>query len=89
MPIGHTLTLDLNEWDLTLDSGGNIATSVGPYAIAQNVANAVRLFTNDAWYDPERGIRRALCAPASGRRRAAWKAWPRRGWKTSGWKTVF
>lgn len=56
MPIGHTLTLDLNEWDLTLDSGGNIATSVGPYAIAQNVANAVRLFTNDAWYDPERGI---------------------------------
>lgn len=53
---GHTLTLDLDEWDLTLDSGGNIATCTGPYAIAQNVANAVRLFTNDAWYDPTRGI---------------------------------
>lgn len=52
---GHTLLLDEN-WDLTLDSGGNIATSSGPYAIAQNVANAVRLFTNDAWYDPERGV---------------------------------
>lgn len=56
MLFGHTLTLDLDAWDLTLDSGGNIATSVGPYALAQNVANAVRLFTNDAWYDPERGI---------------------------------
>ena len=31
MPIGHTLTLDLNEWDFMLDSGGNIATSVGLY----------------------------------------------------------
>lgn len=56
MAIGHSLTLDLDNWDLTLDTGGNIATTTGPYAIAQNVANAVRLFTNDAWYDPERGI---------------------------------
>lgn len=56
MAIGHSLTLDLDNWDLTLDAGGNIATSTGPYAIAQNVANAVRLFTNDAFYDPDRGI---------------------------------
>lgn len=56
MTTGHTLTLDLDNWDLTLDPGGNIATSTGPYAIAQNVANAVRLFTHDAWYDPEDGI---------------------------------
>ena len=56
MPIGHTLTLDLDAWDLTLDAGGDIATSTGPYAIAQNVANAVRLFTDDAYYNPERGI---------------------------------
>ena len=52
----HTLLLDTDVWDLTLDAGGNIATSSGPYAIAQNVANAVRLFTDDAWYDPRRGI---------------------------------
>ena len=45
---GYTLLLSA-EWDLTLDSGGNIAT-------AQNVANAVRLFTRDAYYDPERGV---------------------------------
>lgn len=56
MSIGHTLALDLDRWDVTLDPGGNIATATGSYAIAQNVANAVRLFTNDAWYDPDRGI---------------------------------
>lgn len=56
MAIGHSLTLDLDNWDLTLDAGGDIATATGPYAIAQNVANAVRLFTNDAFYDPQRGI---------------------------------
>ena len=53
---GHTLTLDIDSWDITLDVGGNIATSFGAYAIAQNVANTVRLFTNDAYYDPDRGI---------------------------------
>ena len=53
---GHTLLLDTDAWDLTLDSGGNIATGTGSYAIAQNVANAVRLFTNDAWYAPDEGI---------------------------------
>lgn len=52
----HTLTLDPETWDLTLDGGGNIAVSTGAAAIAQNVANAVRLFTNDAWFDRTRGI---------------------------------
>lgn len=56
MAIGHILTLDLDEWDLTLDAAGNIATASGVYAIAQNVANAVRLFTKDAYYDPDKGI---------------------------------
>ena len=53
---GHTLLLDTEAWDLTLDSGGNIATTQDSYGIAQNVANAVRLFMNDAYYDPERGV---------------------------------
>ena len=53
---GHTLLLDTETWDLTLDSGGNIATAQDSYGIAQNVANAVRLFTRDAYYDPERGV---------------------------------
>lgn len=55
MAYGHTLTLDA-DWDLQLDAAGNIMTSSGDYAVAQNVANAVRLFTNDAYYDPDRGI---------------------------------
>ena len=28
MTIGHTLTLDLDAWDLTLDAAGNIAMSL-------------------------------------------------------------
>lgn len=52
----RTLTLDLDTWDIGVDSAGQIAVSSGPYAIAQDVANACRLFTDDAWYDPRRGI---------------------------------
>ena len=53
--MAHTFFLDAT-WDLTLDQGGNIATVTGPYAIAQNVANAVRLFTQDAYFDADKGI---------------------------------
>lgn len=53
---GHTLALDADGWDLTLDASGNIAVTSGDYAVAQNVANAVRLFTDDAYFDPDRGI---------------------------------
>lgn len=52
---GHTLLLDA-DWDLQLDGAGGIAVTTGDYAVAQNVSNAVRLFTNDAYYDPDRGI---------------------------------
>ena len=52
----RTLTLDLDTWDIGVNSAGQIALSNGPYAIAQDVANACRLFTNDAYYDPRRGV---------------------------------
>ena len=52
---GHTLLLDA-DWDIQSDGAGGIAVSTGGYAVAQNVSNAVRLFTNDAYYDPDRGI---------------------------------
>ena len=55
MAYGHTLILDA-DWDLSLTPDGRIATSAGDYAVAQNVANAVRLFTDDAYYDADRGI---------------------------------
>ena len=51
----HTLTLE-DDWDLHVDPAGNLPVNYGAYSIAQNVANAFRLFTEDAWYFPEKGI---------------------------------
>ena len=51
------LNLKLDEkWDITLNSVGDIETTNGDYAIAQEVANQIRLFTNDAYYNSESGI---------------------------------
>ena len=50
-----TLLLDSN-WDLCLDKAGRIAVADGAYATAQNVANECRLFTNDAYFETDRGI---------------------------------
>ena len=50
-------SLFLNEhWDITLDGAGNIATTAGRYCDAQNVANAVRLFTRDAYLRQRNGV---------------------------------
>lgn len=56
--MAHTRkTLLLNsDWDLTLDKSGRIAVAEGAYATAQNVANECRLFSNDAYFEPDRGI---------------------------------
>jgi hypothetical protein len=52
----NTLLLDQSEWDLVLDIGGNIAMGQAPYAVAQDVASAVRLFLGELWYDTAQGI---------------------------------
>lgn len=52
----HTLYLQPNTWDITLDSSGRIARSTQAYAIAQNVANAVRLFSGEAFFAMDEGI---------------------------------
>lgn len=50
-------TLLLNEnWDVTLTRSGRMAVALGDYATAQNVANECRLFTEDAYFDQQRGI---------------------------------
>lgn len=51
-----TLLLDQSAWDLVLDSHGDIAMAKPPYALAQDVASAVRLFLGELWYDTEKGI---------------------------------
>jgi len=52
----NTLLLDRSQWDLVLDSAGNIALAAPPYALAQDVASAVKLFLGELWYDTTKGI---------------------------------
>lgn len=52
----HSLLLAPDQWDLFVDPNGNIAECYAEYAVAQNASNACRLFTKDAYYDPDRGI---------------------------------
>jgi len=52
----NTLLLDRTAWDLILDSSGNIAMAEPPYALAQDVASAVRLFFGELWYNGGKGI---------------------------------
>lgn len=50
-------TLYLNDdWDLTVDSFGNIAIANAPYAIAQDVASECKLWKGEARYDTSKGI---------------------------------
>lgn len=51
-----TLLLDRTAWDLVIDSSGNIAMADEPYALAQDVASAVRLFLGELWYQTEKGV---------------------------------
>jgi hypothetical protein len=52
----NTLLLDLTTWDLLTDAAGNIAVASDPYAVAQDVASALRLFQGELWYDVSKGI---------------------------------
>jgi hypothetical protein len=51
-----TLLLHPARWDLMLDSNGNIAMAAEPYAIAQDVASAARLFLGELWFDTKQGV---------------------------------
>ena len=55
MSSDFTLKLE-DDWDLHVNNAGNLETTEYAQGIAQNVANAFRLFTNDAYYFTERGI---------------------------------
>lgn len=52
----NTLLLDTVAWDLVLDASGNIAMASPPYALAQDVASAVRTFLGEVYYDTTQGI---------------------------------
>ncbi len=50
-----TLKLN-NNWDLEVDSSGNIILVSGGYALAQQVANYIRAFKNDMFFDQNQGL---------------------------------
>ncbi|QIA76191.1 hypothetical protein [Rodentibacter caecimuris] len=52
----NTIFLHPTEWDLMLDTEGNIAFAKDPYAKAQDVASAVKLFKGELYYDIRKGI---------------------------------
>jgi hypothetical protein len=51
-----TLLLDLDTWDLLVDSDGNLAKATPPYSTTQDVASACRLFDGELFYNTETGI---------------------------------
>jgi hypothetical protein len=51
-----TLLLDNTLWDLCLDAAGNIAVAQEPYALAQDVASAIKLFLGELWYNSAPGV---------------------------------
>lgn len=51
-----TWLLDTITWDICLDANGNWAIAEPPYALAQDVASAVRTFLGEVWFDDTLGI---------------------------------
>lgn len=45
-----------DKWDIFLSPSGDIALTDGLFCDAQNVANAVRLFTDDAYLAKDKGV---------------------------------
>lgn len=52
----ETLYLNPTTWDLELTADGDIAYAKAPYSTAQSVANAIRLFEGELYYDTEQGV---------------------------------
>lgn len=52
----NSLLLVVDAWDLCLDAAGNIAMATTPYSRAQSVANALRLFKAELWYNTAAGV---------------------------------
>lgn len=51
-----TFLLDNDNNDLCFDSFGNLAVAAPPYAVAQDVATAIKTFLGDCYYDQTLGI---------------------------------
>jgi len=54
--MASSLALELQDWDLCVDTSGNIALAAEPYSIAQDVACACKTFFGECWYNTTYGI---------------------------------
>ena len=52
----QTIFLNPNTWDLDIDEKGNIAVADAPYALAQDVSSAIRLFKGEQIYNSTIGV---------------------------------
>lgn len=52
----YTLALTTDNWDLSVGAGGSLKTLKKDEAILQNVCNECRCFTDDLYFDRDRGI---------------------------------
>lgn len=52
----ETLLLSTDDWDLVVDTAGNIAVASDPYARAQDAGSEIKLFQSEAIYDKRRGV---------------------------------
>ncbi|WP_267550395.1 hypothetical protein [Rhizobium rhizogenes] len=52
----NTLLLDVELWDLAVDTAGNIAMASDPYSMAQDAASAIKTFAGEVFYDTTLGI---------------------------------
>ncbi len=51
-----TLLLDVEAWDLAVDTARNIAMASAPYALAQDAASAIKTFEGEVYYNTALGI---------------------------------
>lgn len=52
----YTLALTTDNWDLSIGADGSLKTLKKDEAILQNVCNECRCFTDDLYFDRDRGI---------------------------------
>lgn len=51
-----TMLLDRTGWDLATDAAGNWAVATEPYSQIQDAASAVRVFSQECYYDTSLGV---------------------------------
>lgn len=52
----NTVLLDRTTWDFLMNANGSLAVASDAYAIAQDVASAVRVFEGEVYYDTSQGL---------------------------------